>query len=65
MTSSTALAVFGSVDETSNTVSAADLSTAVLNLFPWESLFVVDLLKKTKYYTLCECKLCVVLVRSS
>ena len=32
MTSSTALAVFGSVDEISNIVSAADLSTAVLNL---------------------------------
>ena len=44
MTSSTALAVFGSVDEISNIVSAADLSTAVLNLFPWESLFVGDFL---------------------
>ena len=44
MTSSTALAVFGSVDEISNIVSAADLSAAVLNLFPWESLFVGDFL---------------------
>ena len=47
MTSSTALAVFGSVDKISNIVSAADLSAAdlsaaVLNLFPWESLFVGD-----------------------
>ena len=44
MTSSTALAVFGSVDEISNIVSPADLSAAVLNLFPWESLFVGDFL---------------------
>ena len=44
MTSSTALAVLGSVDEISNIVSAADLSAAVLNLFPWESLFVGDFL---------------------
>ena len=46
MTSSTSfgLAVFGSVNEISNIVSAADLSAAVLNLFPWESLFVGDFL---------------------
>ena len=44
MTSSTALAVFGSVDEISKIVSAADVSAAVLNLFPWESLFVGDFL---------------------
>ena len=45
MTSSTALAAFGSVDEISNIVSsAADLSTAVVNLFPWASLFVGDFL---------------------
>ena len=44
MTSSTALAAFGSVDEISIIVSAADLSTAVVNLFPWESLFVDDFL---------------------
>ena len=36
--------VFGSVDEISNIVSAAGLSVAVLNLFPWESLFVGDFL---------------------
>ena len=44
MTSSTALAVFGSVDEISNIVSAADLSAAVLNFFSGESLFVGDFL---------------------
>ena len=44
MTSSTALTVFRSVDEISNIVSAVDLSTAALNLFPWESLFVGDFL---------------------
>ena len=67
------LTVFGSVDEISHIISAADLSAAALSLFPWESLFVGDFLflesliyyKSTKYYTLCECKLCVVLVRSA
>ena len=44
MTSSTALAVFGSVDEISNIVSAAYLSAAVVNLLLWESLFVSDFL---------------------
>ena len=42
--SSTTLVVFGSVDEISNIVSAADLSATALNLFPWESRFVGDFL---------------------